>query len=154
MKQHRYTLRSDWYIEAPRKAVWRVLAEAPPNWSVWWPELQKLKNVDMKPKMIGSSFTTIWKSRGYTLRFRLRIIGVALQRTIAFESKGDLRGRAVMEFFDEGDDTHIQIVWRTTTTKLWMNRFYFIFKLFFVKNHNRVMKHGEQGLNHFLKTKP
>jgi hypothetical protein len=152
VRKRDYAFNSEWVIPAPRKKVWQVLTATPFSWEQWWPQLTKLHVTKITPEYIGTTFNCTFRATsGYRLHATFRVTVSTEPSHITFESTGDLLGTADWQFTETDGLTHIDIVWKVSTTKWWMNSFGPLLRPLFVSNHNVLMNSGEEGLRNFIR---
>ena len=117
-------------------------------WPEWWPfvvRVELLRQGDADD--IGSVRRITWKTAlPYTLTFDSELIAIERFRRMEGRAFGELDGRGIWTFRDDGGTTHVRYDWQVATTKAWMNLLAPIARPVFSWNHDKVMSGGFQGL--------
>jgi len=140
-----YSFASVWHVDAPRAAVFDVLADTE-TYAAWWPEIKDVERVDEDVANIRArSFLP------YDLRFSLRRaredrdLGV-----LEAEMRGDLEGFSRFTLNPEGDGTHILFEEQVHTRRAILDRLALVARPAFKANHTVMMRNGERGLRTYL----
>lgn len=147
----RYTLITQWHLNAPIDRVWNALA-ATERWPDWWPYVKEV--VEINPGAadgVGSIQRYTWSSRlPYRLCFTVRTAAVNRPYDIEGIASGDLNGvgRWHLQTLDAG--TQVTYTWIVSTEKAWMNLLAPILAPVFAWNHDRVMHEGGKGMARHL----
>ena len=142
-----YAFRTEWRVGAPRGPVFAVLHESE-RWPEWWDGLERVVRLEPGDREgRGSLGRYTWRSiTGYRLEFDMRITRVDRPRVMEGRASGDLDGTGRWRLHDEGASTQVVFEWRVRTTRRWMNLLAPIARPLFRWNHDRLMRHGGEGL--------
>ena len=143
-----YEFLTVWHFDAPLERVWDEIKHSE-NWNDWWKGV--IRVVELRAgddDGLGSIRRSTWKSAlPYTLEFDSEIVRIEKLRVIEARAFGELEGRGLWQFFnDGGGKTRVQYDWTVKTTKLWMNVLAPLARPIFRWNHNVIMGWGETGL--------
>jgi hypothetical protein len=144
----RYRFLTTWLIEAPRQAVWEVLADVE-GWPRWWPEVVSARELDPGDEgRVGSSYRVRWRAPvGYSVEFDFTVDSVDEPRRMAGRSSGDLEGTGVWRLLEEHGLVAVIYEWEVSTTKAWMNALGPLPRPLFRWSHDRVMAGGGEALS-------
>lgn len=153
MRPVQYEFVSHWLIDTDIVTAEQTITDLH-HWSDWWEGLEALEVTGAAPDNVGTEMTCIWRSdSGYRLKLLVRVTEHIIGKRMTFTSSGDLSGSGDCRFESVSDEqTAITITWNVATTKSWMNMLAPLLRPTFVKNHHRLMKKGERGLNRYIKT--
>ena len=88
-----------------------------------------------------------WRSKlPYELAFDMRLTRIEPMSLIEGEAIGELTGKGLWRFTEEGDSTRVRYDWNVKTTKPWMNLLAPVARPIFKWNHDVVMNWGAEGL--------
>lgn len=142
-----------WTIDAPLADVWREIKDTT-SWPEWWKGVVRV--VELKKGNddgLGSIHRSTWRSAlPYTLEFDSEIVRIDEMRLIEARAFGELEGRGLWQFFENGNGTRVQYDWTVKTTKKWMNFIAPLARPFFKWNHDTIMSWGEAGIKKRLNT--
>lgn len=82
----------------------------------------------------------------YTLRWTLRVTEPLSDRGYALEASGDLAGRGVWTFAQDGPEVVITYDWRIRPNKRLIRRLSWLLRPVFAANHRWAMQRGEESL--------
>lgn len=143
----RYEFVSVWQIPAPLPAVWETI-RANHEWPEWWRgvlSVQELAPGDEEG--VGAVHRSVWKSAlPYKLQFDSQVEKIDKLSRIELRAFGELDGKGVWQFSDEGLSTRLRYDWTVFTTKRWMNVLAPVARPLFRWNHDVIMRWGEEGL--------
>jgi len=162
----RYSFVTRWQIAAPADTVWEVIQNVD-AWPEWWKgvRVSRINGSDTSGRspvlrngqqLISSAEGALdtafirdfsWRGRlPYRLRFTLRLTDRIHHRLLAGKAWGDLEGTGIWYFREEGEMTYVECHWDVETCKPWMNRFAWLLRGTFRRNHDLVMQRGAKGL--------
>ena len=151
MKLNNYSFESHWHIPAAITVVVPLISDVE-KWPEWWPGLESAVVKKETEDLVGSTATMVWQAMsGYKIHLRLHITHLQPNRSISYDSAGDLAGHGSWTFREVGTKTDMIIKWQVHTTKVWMNLLTPLLKPIFKYNHRRMMRQGEKGLIDLLK---
>lgn len=151
MRQYLYHFASNWRIPAVKDVVAAVLLSSQ-QWTDWWPGLKEVRQLDDRLG-VGARFICTWQAPlGYRLQVSIRLTEYQPNNYIAFDAGGDLQGQGKATLVSAGSGlTDLQIEWHVRSTKRWMNLFAPLLRPLFIRNHQALMRSGEQGLVAYIK---
>jgi hypothetical protein len=150
MSSHDYIFTDTWSINADQRSVWDALGEYQ-DWASWWGGLERVEMLDERIG-VGSRFRCTWRGDAwYRLRLTLTITLYDDGKRIAFDSDGDLVGKGDFTLHGDAETVTMLINWQVRTVKWWMNMFGPLLRPIFIRNHARIMKSGEKGLQQYMK---
>lgn len=140
-----------WQFEAPLEQVWRIIKKMD-AWPEWWPyvkEVELLQSGDEDD--LGSIRRITWSTAlPYSLTFDSELIALEKYRRMEGRAFGELEGKGIWIFKQDGPTTLVQYDWIVQTTKWWMNALSPIARPLFAWNHDKVMAGGYHGLTRRL----
>lgn len=148
MASHSYHFITRWRVVGTTEEVSAVLADAA-DLPRWWPavylEVQVLEpgGSDGIGRVV-ELFTKGWLP--YTLRWRFRVTESRAPDGFALEAWGDLAGRGVWTFVQEGAHVIITYDWQIRAEKPVLRRLSFLLRPIFAANHRWAMARGERSL--------
>jgi uncharacterized protein YndB with AHSA1/START domain len=142
-----YRFQTTWLVEAPRQAVWEVLADVE-GWPGWWPGVAAARELDAGDQSrVGSRYRVRWRAPvGYSVEFDFTVDSVDEPHRMAGRSSGDLEGVGAWQLFEENGVVAVVYEWDVATTKAWMNALGPLPRPIFRWSHDRVMAGGGEGL--------
>ena len=139
-----YAFRTVWRVAGTVAEVRDVLTDGPalPR---WWPAVY----LGVEPVRDAGGdglalFTTGWLP--YTLRWTLRVDGPVTDAGFALTATGDLNGRGVWTFAQDGPEVEIVYDWRVQADKPLLRRLTWLLRPVFAANHRWAMARGEESL--------
>ena len=130
------------------------MTATPFSWDQWWPELDIVHIIELRPKLTGTSFDCTFRAPiGYKLHCGVIIGETIPSQRVVLHVQGDLRGTVICILHNDGDGTRVDVTWDVETTKPWMNYLNPVLRPAFVWGHHAVMRSGERGLRQFIATK-
>jgi len=142
-----YEFRSAWDVAQPPIELWHTLHEllGTDDPLPWWNAVTVAAHRGEEIDLVARS------AFGYRLRFTVHDLDLRPPHTMAFRSRGDLEGEALLEF-RPGDPgrTRLAIDWHVDATPRWMVRSARLLRPVFVVAHDLVMSSGERRLNRWL----
>ena len=145
MSHARFHRRSEWRIEASRRAVYETLVDLA-RVSSWWPDFDRVRVLSgdrIRARVqgpIGSHFD-----------LELEITEAAPPERIVLEVDGDLRGRGVFSLVARGAGTDVVYDWDVRIERPWLARLSPLLGPIFRRSHDAVMRTGERGLRSALR---
>jgi len=143
-----FEFRTEWRVPGTIAEVCDILGDAR-TLPRWWPSVY----LAVRPGSTGDSdgvgascdlFTKGWLP--YTLRWTLTITEPVSQTGFALTAQGDLTGRGVWTFEQDGPEVVVTYDWRVTFEKAWLRRFVPVLRPIFAANHRWAMARGEDSL--------
>ncbi len=148
MAANTYHFITHWKIRATCEEVYRTLEDID-TLANWWPSVY----LDVKvlergmPGGVGKVvdiYTKGWLP--YTLRWKFRVTETHFPGGFTLDACGDLSGKGVWTFTQDGNNCLITYDWRIDAEKPLLRYFSFIMKPVFSANHHWAMKKGEESL--------
>jgi hypothetical protein len=143
-----YVFVTQWHVEGRVEEVSEILQNGP-DLPRWWPavylEAHEVKPADARGEGgVVDLFTKGWLP--YTLRWQLRVTESRFPHGFSLDASGDLVGRGVWTFDQDGAYANVTYDWRVRAEKPLLRYLSFIFKPIFGANHRWAMASGEQSL--------
>ena len=148
MADHAYHFVTRWRVEGTCEEVAGILADAE-GLARWWPAVY-LKVETLEPggeHGVGHrvrAHTKGWLP--YTLRWEFRTVASNYPHGSTVEAVGDLEGRGVWTFAQDGAFVNVDYDWRVRGRKPLIRALSFLFKPLFAANHRWAMARGEESL--------
>ncbi len=148
MATNSYHFITHWRVKSTLQEVNAILSDAI-DLPRWWPAVY----LDVKVLEPGgasglgrvvSLFTKGWLP--YTLRWQFKVTEVNGLNGFRLEAVGDLVGRGIWTFEQDGDFVNITYDWKIDAEKGLLKTFSFIMKPIFSMNHVWAMRKGEESL--------
>ncbi len=142
-----YSFVTRWRFRSPLEPVWDSIYHSE-AWPAWWRGVERVERVEEGDERgIGTLQLYTWRSKlPYRLAFHMRLTRVEPLSLIEGEAVGELTGRGLWRFTQEGDVTRVQYDWNVVTTKPWMNLLAPLARPVFKWNYDVVMDWGADGL--------
>lgn len=142
-----YHFTTYWRFDAPLEKVWHEI-KAMDRWPEWWRYVQKVELLQQGDEQeIGSVRRLTWTTAlPYSFTFDSELVALETFKRMEGRAFGDLDGKGIWTFSQEGNTTFVRYDWIVKTTKAWMNWLAPIAKPFFAWNHTKVMDAGLEGL--------
>lgn len=147
MATNDYHFITHWRVQGTVQEVGDILGDAD-DLVRWWPsvylEVKTLKAGDERGLgKVVDLYTKGWLP--YTLRWHFTVTDV---RTDGFslEARGDLEGRGIWTFKQDGEWVDIVYDWKIVAEKPLLRYFSFVMKPLFAANHLWAMRQGEESL--------
>jgi uncharacterized protein YndB with AHSA1/START domain len=147
-----YHFESRWRVKARAEEVYDIIGQ-PLEYPRWWPAvyLQAEEIPASAPNAAGRRVRLHTKGwLPYTLRWEAQTIEAVPPRRIAIEASGDLDGRGVWTFAQDGDYVDIRFDWNVTVGKSIIRRLTPMLRPAFESNHKWAMQQGEISLREEL----
>jgi hypothetical protein len=142
-----YSFVTLWRFRSPLAAVWEMVYRSE-EWPAWWRGVERVERLEPGgADGVGALQRYTWRSKlPYRLAFEMRLTRVEPQTLIEGEAVGELTGRGLWRFTQEGDVTQVRYDWNVVTTKPWMNLLAPVARPVFKWNHDVVMNWGAEGI--------
>ena len=148
MTGNAYHFVDTWRVEADVKEVAEILEDAA-SLTRWWPSVY-FEYKELEPggehglgKLI-SLRAAGWLP--YTLRINFRTVQSNYPNGFAMEATGDLEGKGIWTFGQDGPYVNITYDWTINANKTLIRYLSFLLKPIFRSNHNWTMKRGAESL--------
>ncbi len=147
MSGHDYHFITHWRVKSTLKEVTEVIGNAD-DLVRWWPSVY----LDVKTLKQGNEqglgkvvdlYTKGWLP--YTLRWHFTVTDVRPDG-FALAAEGDLDGRGIWAFEQDGSWVNITYDWKISAEKPLLRYFSFVMKPLFSANHHWAMEKGEESL--------
>lgn len=148
MASNDYQFVTHWRVRATLDEVAAVLGQAR-DLPRWWPsvylDVRELEagGPDGLGKVV-SLYTKGWLP--YTLHWQFQVVEARSPRGFTLEAWGDLTGRGVWTFAQDGDWVDITYDWRVRGDKPLFRYASLLLKPLFAANHHWAMRQGERSL--------
>jgi hypothetical protein len=142
-----YSFVTLWRFRSALAPVWELVYRSE-QWPAWWRGVERVERLEPGGAGgVGVLQRYTWKSKlPYRLAFEMRLTRVEPQSLIEGEAIGELTGRGLWRFTQEGDMTRVRYDWNVSTTKSWMNLLAPAARPLFKWNHDVVMNWGAEGI--------
>jgi len=130
MANNEYHLVTDWRLEGTVNEVSAILSDAA-SLPRWWPSVYLTVNVLKPGREDGTQKVVKLHTRGwlpYTLDWTLRVTESRPPYGFSLEAEGDLKGRGVWTFVQDGSHVLIHYDWRIRADKVLLQTLSFAFK--------------------------
>ena len=147
-----FSLTTHWRVEGSVEDIYNVISN-PRDFVRWWPSVYLAVREIESGDADGVGRTISLHTRGklpYTLQWEARTTELNKPNRIAIEAQGDLQGRGVWTFAQDGGMVDITFDWRVSITKPWMRYLSPLLKPMFAANHRWAMRKGEESLKREL----
>jgi hypothetical protein len=148
MSANDYHFIDRWRVEGDVKEVADILEDAQ-SLAIWWPRVYFEVN-ELEPGGEGGVGKLIGLRAGgwlpYTLRISFRTTESRYPNGFSMDAAGDLEGRGVWTFKQEGPFVEITYDWTIRANKAIVDKLSFLLKPIFRSNHRWTMKRGEESL--------
>jgi hypothetical protein len=148
MASNEYHFVTDWRVQGTVEEVSEVLSDAP-SLARWWPavylDVRQLQPGDDR----GVGTVTAMDMQGwlpFTLRCLFRVSETSTPYGFSLEASGDLVGRGIWTFAQDGAWVNITYDWKVRGDKPLLRNFSFLLKPVFAANHHWAMARGEESL--------
>ena len=143
-----YVFVTRWRVYATIEEVSDILEDAE-GLARWWPSVYL--EVHKAPDGVVSLHTKGWLP--YTLRWQFRVTENRRPHGFSLEAWGDLAGRGVWTFTQDGPVADIVYDWRVRADKPILRYGSFVFRPLFAANHRWAMARGEESLKREIATR-
>jgi hypothetical protein len=149
-----YKFSTTWRVKASLAEVWDILCH-PDLWPEWWESLEQIVELEKGDKHgIGALHRYTWKGAlPYRITFDIHVLNITPLCLLEGEASGEVEGRGVWSFSDNGVDTIVTYDWNIRTNARWMNCLAPLAAPIFRWNHHMVMRDGAKGLARRLGTR-
>ena len=148
-----YKLNTSFSFDEPVEIIWNEIIDFE-NWPSWWVGLDRIENLNKSESVEGNTYKSVINGYiPYSLSFYSFIKKVVPMSMISTKVNGDLEGDGVCSFSVKENTTYLNFKWNVRPTKLWMKILSPIAKIYFIKNHDKILKNGLKGLLESLKKK-
>lgn len=138
-----------WRVEGDVKEVAGIIEDAL-SLSRWWPSVYfEVKELEPASGEHGVGRLIGLRAGGwlpYTLSLNFRTIESRHPHGFSMDATGDLEGKGVWTFSQDGPFVDITYDWTIRANKPIIQKFSFLLKPIFRSNHNWTMKRGEASL--------
>ena len=143
----RYRFLTTWLLEAPRQECWDVLQDVL-GWPEWWPGVESVDQIDVgDERRVGSLHRVRWRARpAYSVELEFLVEEVREPALMSGRSSDDLEGTGTWRLMELDGVTAVLYEWDVRTTREWMNALAPLARRLFVRNHERIMRQGGEGL--------
>jgi hypothetical protein len=145
---HDYAFRSRWRVAGTCGEVADVLGD-PIALTRWWPSVYLAVDELQPPDERGLGRRVRLLTRGwlpYTLRWEFEVVESRYPSGFTLVATGDLHGRGVWTFEQDGPFVVLTYDWRLSAEKPLLRNLSFLLKPVFEANHRWAMTQGEQSL--------
>lgn len=148
MPSNAYHFLTHWRVPSTVEEIAAILSNAT-DLPRWWPavymDVQELEPGDAHGVgKIVSLHTKGWLP--YTLRWQFRVTQNNEPHGFELAAFGDLTGRGVWTFRQDGEQVDITYLWEVTADKPLLRRLSWLFKPIFAANHRWAMQKGYESL--------
>ena len=148
MADNAYHFIDRWRVKGDVKEVADILedAQALPRW--WGSVYFDVKEIEPGVEH-GTGKLVTFHAGGwlpYTLRTKFRTIESNYPHGFAMEATGDLEGKGIWTFEQDGEFVNITYDWTIKANKPIIEKLSFLLKPIFRSNHNWCMRRGEESL--------
>ena len=146
-----YVFLDEWYVNAPREAVFAALADAR-SYPRWWRPVYIDVEADGGPE-VGAVSRQHFKGRlPYHLRTRSRITRLEAPRVITAEVEGDLRGSGTWTLAETpGGGTHVSFEWIVHADRRLLRVLTPLLRPAFRWNHDWAIARAMEGLEPYAR---
>jgi hypothetical protein len=137
-----------WRVEGDLEEVAKIIEDAG-GLPRWWPSVYFEVNEIESGAEHGVGKLISLRAAGwlpYTLRINFRTVESRYPNGFSMEATGDLEGKGIWTFEQDGKHVNITYDWTIRANKPIIRRFSFVLKPIFRSNHNWTMKRGEESL--------
>ncbi len=148
MPSNAYRFLTHWRVQSTVEEITAILKDAT-DLPRWWPavylDVQELAPGDARGiGKVVSLYTKGWLP--YTLRWQFRVTQNNEPHGFELAASGDLTGRGVWTFRQDGEQVDITYLWEVTADKPLLRRLSWLFKPIFAANHRWAMQKGYESL--------
>jgi hypothetical protein len=142
-----YRFVTTWRFDAPVDRVFAVLADIG-RWPEWWHGVRRAELIEPgDADGVGALWRYAWRGGlPYDVRFDSRVTRVEAPHLLEGRAAGELVGTGLCRLFGDAGTTTVVYDWDVRTTRPWMNRLAPLARPLLAWNHDRVMRHGSEGL--------
>jgi hypothetical protein len=148
MRINEYHYITHWHVKGTVQEVAEILSQAP-DLVRWWPSVYlDVREVERGDEngigKVVSLYTKGWLP--YTLRWSFRVTESSYPHGFALEAWGDLVGRGIWTFEQQGEYVRVSYDWKINAEKPLLRYLSFLLKPIFGANHQWAMRMGEESL--------
>jgi hypothetical protein len=148
MRTNEYHYITHWRVKGTVEEVAEVLSQAT-ELVRWWPSVYlDVREVERGDEngigKVVSLYTKGWLP--YTLRWSFRVTESSYPYGFALEAWGDLVGRGIWTFEQQGESVRVSYDWKINAEKPLLRYLSFLLKPIFGANHQWAMQMGEESL--------
>ncbi len=141
-----YKLNTRFSFDEPVEIIWNEIIDFE-NWPSWWTGIERIDNLHHSESVGGNTYKSIVRGYiPYSLVFYSFIDKIVPMTLISTKINGDLEGGGVCRFSEKGTGTELWLEWNVSPTKLWMKILSPVARSYFVKNHDKILNKGFEGL--------
>jgi uncharacterized protein YndB with AHSA1/START domain len=140
-----YVFIDEWDVAAPREAVFEAIADAR-TYPDWWKPVYIACESDGPPQVGRVSHQHFKGQLPYTLKTVSTIVRLEPPESFEVDVTGDLRGRGVWTFTEQGGGTHVRFDWRVFADRPLLRTLTPVLRPLFRANHNWAIKRAMEGL--------
>ena len=142
-----FHLITEWHLNAPVDAVWKILTEVE-DWPNWWPAVIHVELLQPGDDTgVGSLRRMTWRTAlPYALSFDMTTTRVEAKTLIEGQASGELDGIGRWTLAEEAGGTYVRYDWIVAVSKPWMRLFAPVLRPVFAWNHEKVMGWGLTGI--------
>jgi hypothetical protein len=144
MAINEYRFVTHWRVRSTVEEIWDILNNAT-DLARWWPSVY----LDVQEQGVGEEKVISLYTKGwlpYFLRWQFRRSASNYPHGFEIEAFGDLTGRGIWTFEQDGECVNITYDWQIRADKPLLRYGSPIFKPIFAANHHWAMKMGEESL--------
>lgn len=139
---------SQWRVPGRVDDAYAVINK-PLEFTRWWSAVYLAVTEVAPGDASGVGKTLDLRTRGflpYTLSWRATATEAEQPHRLVIEAGGDLEGRGVWQFRQDGGSVVIEYDWTVQANKPWMRRLAPLLRPVFAANHRWAMRKGQRGL--------
>jgi hypothetical protein len=148
MASNEYHFISDWQVEGTVEEVSAIITDTV-SLPRWWPSVYLHVTVLEPGLKDGTGKVVKLLTRGwlpYSLDWTLRVDESRHPHGFTLEAEGDLNGRGIWHFVQDGPRVRIRYDWKIRADKALLRTLSFAFRPLFEANHRWAMERGETSL--------
>jgi hypothetical protein len=145
---HEYTFLDKWRVKGTVSEVDAIMSDAP-GFANWWPAFVLSGKLLTQGDEKGVGAVYDWQLKGwlpYIVRFKTRVIASQTPHGYSIEAFGDLNGKGIWSFVQDGEWVTITYDWRVNADRPLLRYGSFIAKPLLTSNHRWAMIKGEESL--------
>jgi hypothetical protein len=143
-----YRFDTHWRVEGTSEEVYDIIEDVA-SLTRWWPAVYLDAEILDSGDEHGVGKTVNLYTKGwlpYTLRWQLRVTQADRPYGSTIEASGDLTGRGVWRFQQDGSMVNVTYHWQVAADKPLLRYLSFLLKPVFSANHRWAMARGEESL--------
>lgn len=148
MASNDYHFITHWRVESTPEEVYQILSNLS-DLVRWWPSVYLDVEVLKSGGEHGLGKVVRLHTKGwlpYTLRWQFRVTESKYPHGFTLEASGDLVGRGIWKFDQDGPYVTITYDWKIRADKPLLGYLSFVLKPIFSANHRWAMRKGEESL--------